>query len=260
MSKILLAVGLVAPTLAIARITFSPLRTQSAADVVQPPAAIPTSAQATCLEDLSTVADITLEAYLHQVWERVNQAPLLELHHLENTHGEGYNAIEQYARPDQFRRIIYSERYPGSDTPIAESESVYVGDYAYERLSNQSERWFAAPGSGYHISNTRYWHPSNAITVSALRFTGRETLESGVETCVYAYQRTVMDQKGATIETSAEVLWVGIDDGYPHQWQLEKVHHHLSPPRITERTTTFRYPNELTIQIPSASLGFFPRQ
>ncbi|MEM9006804.1 MAG: hypothetical protein AAGE59_25165 [Cyanobacteria bacterium P01_F01_bin.86] len=242
---------MLAPILAIARITFSPIRTPSAADVVQRPAQTPVWHPGTCAE--STDA-IPLKAHMQQIWERVNKAPRLELHHREMTHGERYEAIEQYVRPDQFRRVIYSERYPGSSSPIAGIESVYVGDRAYERLGSQAERWFAAPRFGNYTSNTHYGQVSGNVTVSALRFTGKEILETGIEACLYAYQRTTTDEQGMTIETSSEVLWVSIDDGHPQQWRLEKVNHHLTPPIITERTTTFHYPDTLTIQIPIASL------
>lgn len=75
--------------------------------------------QGSCPEDTDSSTQTDLEAQIRQAWERVNQAPQLELRHLEITDGERYEAIEQYIRPDRYRRLIYSDRYPRSDSPTA---------------------------------------------------------------------------------------------------------------------------------------------
>ena len=195
-----------------------------------------------------------IDSMILAAWEQVDQAPLLEIHHVERADGnEPSQSVEQYIRPDRFRRIIFSPRYPYSEAPTAGIEEITVGDYIYRRIGDEVEQLQESPFLTHQSRDTDYRRYYEQATRSNIQTIGPESLENGLQTCVYAYDLTSIEEDNELFMTSSELLWIGVNDGAVHQWEVDRIYHTLNPPMPTESTLTFHYPSDLTIELPTES-------
>ncbi|MEM7064768.1 MAG: hypothetical protein AAF572_16615 [Cyanobacteria bacterium P01_B01_bin.77] len=187
---------------------------------------------------------------LQPIWDRVNQAPFLHLVHQDHSEGENFTGIEQYVRPERYRRVIYSPRYPQSESPIAGIETIIVGDQVYHRIGEESVQLYTSDQIAFHTRQPYFGEYFLPTDITELAISGPVTLPQGETTCVYTYQVASQDESGMITYHSAETLWVDSVTGYPHQMKAKSTIYDINPPIFTERQTNFDYSASLQIEIP----------